>query len=65
MEHFSKGFLGRVVIGSALGFDDEDSVFELLYLTINNITKKWQRSIQDWRAATSNFAVLFFERFSL
>lgn len=41
MEYFSKGFLGRVVIGFVLGFDDEDFVFELLYLIINNIIKKW------------------------
>jgi hypothetical protein len=36
-ERSGKGFSGRVVIELVLGFSHENSVFELLYLAINNI----------------------------
>jgi len=46
-------------------FPDEDSVFKLMYLAINNIAKRWNRPIKNWKAALSHFAILFPERFKL
>jgi transposase-like protein len=54
----------RKVIKTKAVLPDEDSIFKLLYLAMRNFTKKWQRPIRDWRAATSHFAILFPERFS-
>lgn len=55
----------RKVIKTKAVFPDEASVFKLMYLAMNNISKKWKRPIKDWRAALSHFAILFPERFPL
>ncbi|WP_346294411.1 IS256 family transposase [Sphaerothrix gracilis] len=53
----------RKVIKTKAVFPDEASVFKLMYLAMNNISKRWTRPIQDWKAALSYFAILFPERF--
>jgi putative transposase len=45
----------RKVIKTKTVFPDEASVFKLMYLAMNNIAKKWNRPIKDWRAALSHF----------
>lgn len=55
----------RKVIKTKAVFPDEQSVFKLMYLAMNNIAKRWNRPIKDWRAALSHFAILFPERFPL
>ncbi len=55
----------RKVIKTKAVFPDEAAVCRLMYLAMNNIAKKWNRPIKDWRAALSHFAILFPERFSL
>jgi transposase-like protein len=55
----------RKVIKTKAVFPDEDSVFKLMYLAVNNISKRWNRPIKNWRAALSHFAILFPERFKL
>lgn len=55
----------RKVIKTKAVFPDEDSVFKLMYLAMHNISKRWNRPIQHWKAATSYFAILFPERFKL
>ena len=54
----------RKVIKTKAVFPSEDAVFRLMYLAMNNIAKKWNRPIKNWRAALSHFAILFPERFS-
>jgi putative transposase len=54
----------RKVIKTKAVFPSEEAVFRLMYLAMNNISKKWNRPIKDWRAALSHFAILFPERFS-
>ncbi len=54
----------RKVIKTKAVFPSEDAVFRLMYLALNNIEKKWNRPIKNWRAALSHFAILFPERFS-
>ncbi len=53
----------RKVIKTKAVFPNEEAVFRLMYLAMNNIAKKWKRPIKDWRAALSHFAILFPERF--
>lgn len=63
IESLNRSF--RKIIKTKAVFPDEDSVFKLLYLSLKNITKKWNRPIRDWTAAASHFAILFPERFTL
>ena len=53
----------RKVIKTKAVFPSEDAVFRLMYLAMNNIAKKWNRPIKNWRIALSHFAILFPERF--
>ena len=53
----------RKVIKTKAVFPDEESVMKLMYLAMNNISKRWTRPIKDWKAALSHFAILFPERF--
>ena len=55
----------RKVIKTKAVFPNEDAVFRLMVLAMNNIAKKWNRPIKNWRAALSHFAILFPERFCL
>lgn len=55
----------RKVIKTKAVFPDEQSVFKLMYLAMNNIAKRWNRPIKHWKAALSHFAILFPERFPL
>jgi putative transposase len=54
----------RKVIKTKAVFPDEDSVLKLMYLAMNNISKRWNRPITNWKAALSHFAILFPERFT-
>ena len=54
----------RKVIKTKAVFPDENSVLKLMYLAMNNISKRWTRPIKDWKAALSHFAILFPERFT-
>jgi putative transposase len=54
----------RKVIKTKAVFPDEESVFKLMYLAMNNIAKRWTRPIQNWKAALSHFAILFPGRFN-
>lgn len=53
----------RKVIKTKAVFPNEESVYKLMYLAMNNIAKRWSRPIKDWKAALSHFAILFPERF--
>ncbi|MEO1095123.1 MAG: IS256 family transposase [Cyanobacteria bacterium J06638_28] len=55
----------RKVIKTKAVFPDEESVCKLMYLAMNNISKRWNRPIKNWRAALSHFAILFPERFKV
>ena len=55
----------RKVVKTKAVFPDEESVFKLMYLAMNNISKRWNRPIKNWRAALSHFAILFPQRFKL
>lgn len=63
IESLNRSF--RKIIKTKAVFPNEDSVFKLLYLSMKNITKKWQRPIRDWTSAASHFAILFPGRFTL
>jgi putative transposase len=40
-------------------FPNDESVFKMLYLTINYITRKWTMPIRDWGVAMAHFMIKF------
>lgn len=44
-------------------FPSDEAVYKVLYLAIQNITKKWSKPIFDWKAALNYFSIAFAERF--
>jgi transposase-like protein len=43
---------------------NDEAALKLIYLALRNITKKWKMSPITWRAAKTQFAILFGERFT-
>ncbi|MFV0478011.1 MAG: IS256 family transposase, partial [Parahaliea sp.] len=41
------------------GFPNEDSLLKLLYLGIQNASKKWTMPIQSWNITLSQLAIFF------
>jgi len=52
----------RKVTKNRGSFPNDAAMFKLLYLALNNITKKWSRPIRDWKAALNCFSILFEDR---
>jgi len=52
----------RKVTKNRGSFPNDEAMFKLLYLALNNITKKWTRPIKNWKAAMGRFAILFENR---
>ena len=52
----------RKVTKTRGSFPNDEAIFKLLYLAMNNITKKWTRPISDWKAAMGRFTILFEDR---
>lgn len=55
----------RKIIKNRGSFPTDEAAIKLLYLALQNITKKWTMPIRDWRAALNRFAILFEERMPL
>ena len=54
----------RKVTKNRGSFPSDDAMFKLIYLALNNITKKWKKPIINWKAAMARFAILFEDRLS-
>jgi putative transposase len=52
----------RKVTKNRGSFPNDEAMFKLLYLALNNITKKWKKPIINWKAAMARFAILFEDR---
>ena len=46
-------------------FPTDDSVMKILYLALHQISKKWTMPIRDWKAAMSQFMIMYSDRVSL
>jgi putative transposase len=51
----------RKIIKTRGSFPSEDAAFKLLYLALQNVSKKWQ-FIQSWREALNRFQILWPDR---
>lgn len=43
-------------------FPDDRAAFKLVYLALNNLAKRWNRPIYNWKDALNQFAIIFGER---
>lgn len=53
----------RKVIKTRGHFPSDESALKLIYLALRNITKKWNKPPIQWKAAISQFAIQFGNRF--
>jgi putative transposase len=44
-------------------FSTEDGIMKVLYLSIRNVSHKWNMLIHSWKQALNHFAIMFAERF--
>lgn len=45
-------------------FPSDEAALKLLYLVLRNITRRWQKPPRDWKAAMTQFAILYPDRFT-
>jgi putative transposase len=55
----------RKIIKNRSLFPSEEALAKLLYLALNNASKKWTMPIKDWPRAMSQFAIMFGDRLTL
>jgi putative transposase len=44
-------------------FPNDEAALKLLYLVLRNVTKRWSRAPREWKAAMTQFAILYPDRF--
>jgi len=52
----------RKVTKTRGSFPNDEAIYKLLYLAMNNITKKWTQPIRAWKSAMGRFTILFEDR---
>ncbi|MBC7910644.1 MAG: IS256 family transposase [Pyrinomonadaceae bacterium] len=52
----------RKVIKNRGSFPTDEAALKLLYLALQNISRKWTMPIKEWKAALNRFAILFEDR---
>ena len=55
----------RKVLRNHRSFPTDESAMKVIYLAINNLSKKWTMPIRDWKSALNRFAIEFEGRFPL
>jgi putative transposase len=52
----------RKIIKNRGSFPTDESALKLIYLALENISKKWTVPIREWKAALNRFAIVFGDR---
>lgn len=55
----------RKVLKNHRSFPTDESVMKVIFLALNNISKKWTMPIRNWKGALNRFAIEFEGRFPL
>ncbi len=55
----------RKIIKNRSSFPNDEAVEKLLYLALQNISKKWTMPIKEWGRAINQFAILFEDRIAI
>ena len=53
----------RRVIKTRGSFPSDEAALKLIYMALQNMSKKWTMSVKDWKAALNQLAILFDGRF--
>ena len=53
----------RKIIKNKRLFPNDESVLKILYLALENASKKWTQPVRNWSLAMSRFAIEFEDRF--
>ncbi|MFN7946075.1 MAG: IS256 family transposase [Blastocatellia bacterium] len=61
----SLNFSLRKIIKGRSAFPNDDSVYRLIYLGLEQISRKWTMPIRNWKAALQQFAILYEDRLPL
>jgi putative transposase len=61
----SLNFSLRKIIKGRSAFPNDDSVYRLIYLGLEQISRKWTMPIRNWKAALQHFAILYEDRLPL
>jgi putative transposase len=61
----SMNMILRKVLKNHRAFPTDESALKVVYLAIQNISKKWTMPIRDWRPALNQFAIVYEDRFPL
>ena len=46
-------------------FPSDEAAAKLIYLTLNGTSQEWKRSVREWHAVRSQFAIMFEDRFPM
>jgi len=52
----------RKVTQKRSAFSTDDAIYKILYLALNNVSKKWTMPIKNWGVALNQFAIYFGDR---
>ena len=55
----------RKVLRNHRSFPTDESVMKVIFLAVNNLSKKWTMPIRNWKSALNRFAIEFEGRFPL
>ena len=55
----------RKVLKNHRCFPTDESVMKVIYLALQNLSRKWTMPIKNWKGALNRFAIEFEERFPL
>lgn len=61
----SLNFSLRKIIKGRNAFPNDDSVYRLIYLGLEQISRKWTMPIKNWKVALQQFAILYEDRLPL
>ena len=52
----------RKVIKNKRVFPSDDAALKLLYLALQNISKKWTMALHNWKDAMNQFSIMYEDR---
>jgi len=55
----SLDFSLRKIIKGRTVFPNDESIYRLIYLGLNHVSKEWMMPIKNWKTALQQFAILY------
>ena len=55
----------RKILNVPRAFPNDEAALKLMYLAVQNISKKWTMPIRNWKQALNQFAIMFEDRVPL